>query len=307
MARNGSGVYSLPAGSIVTDGDTAEASQHNTPLQDLANDANAARPIVAGGTGATTAADARTNLGLGTAAVANVQTTVVDSTAGRVLTVGAFGLGATAPFSLPNLDTVSTPAGIYRADASTTGTRPTFNAGTSVGSFGFVLIERYDANQVSQTYATIGGDAGVGRKWVRTYNNGSASWNPWREMYTAQGALGTVGISGGIPTGALIERGTTGNGRYARFADGTQICTHIFSGTTSTSAAGSIFRSSGDTTWTFPASFAAAPTVYGHCGDGSSWVVFSGNSTSSIVFRRYSHVSDATSRDVYVAAVNRWF
>lgn len=64
MARNGSGVYSLPAGSIVSDGDLGQASQHNTPLQDLETDMNTARPVVAGGTGATTADDALTNLGM---------------------------------------------------------------------------------------------------------------------------------------------------------------------------------------------------------------------------------------------------
>ena len=64
MSRNGSGVYSLPAGSIVSTGDTVEPTQHNTPLQDLETDANTARPVVAGGTGATTAGAARTNLGL---------------------------------------------------------------------------------------------------------------------------------------------------------------------------------------------------------------------------------------------------
>jgi len=65
MPRNVAGLYGLPAGSIVTDGvDDILASQHNTPLQDLAADANLARPIVAGGTGSTTASAARTALGL---------------------------------------------------------------------------------------------------------------------------------------------------------------------------------------------------------------------------------------------------
>lgn len=36
--------------------------------------------------------------------------------------------------------------------------------------------------------------------------------------------LGTVSQAGGVPTGALIERGSNANGDYARFADGTQIC-----------------------------------------------------------------------------------
>lgn len=67
MSRNSAGKYSLPAGSTVTDGTTATASQHNTPIQDLEQDANTPRPVVAGGTGADNAAAARTNLGVGSA------------------------------------------------------------------------------------------------------------------------------------------------------------------------------------------------------------------------------------------------
>ncbi|MGI3169807.1 DUF2793 domain-containing protein [Pseudooceanicola sp. C21-150M6] len=67
--------------------------------------------------------------------------------------------------------------------------------------------------------------------------------------------LGTVSESGGTPTGALIETGQGANGRYARWADGTQICwldTIDVSGTTSSVLTGS---------WSFPATFAAAPVV----------------------------------------------
>ena len=64
MGRDGSGVYSLPAGSTVTDGDTAVAADLNTPLADIETDMNTPRPIVAGGTGATSASAARTNLGV---------------------------------------------------------------------------------------------------------------------------------------------------------------------------------------------------------------------------------------------------
>ena len=64
MARNGAGVYSLPAGSTVANGDTSDASDLNTPLQDLEADMNTPRPVVAGGTGASSASAARQNLGL---------------------------------------------------------------------------------------------------------------------------------------------------------------------------------------------------------------------------------------------------
>lgn len=66
MPRNlSTGLYTLPAGSIVADGvDDILASQHNTPLLDLRADANLPRPIVAGGTGASTPAGARAALGV---------------------------------------------------------------------------------------------------------------------------------------------------------------------------------------------------------------------------------------------------
>lgn len=37
-------------------------------------------------------------------------------------------------------------------------------------------------------------------------------------------AVGTVGVSGGTPTGAIMERGSNANGVYIRYADGTQEC-----------------------------------------------------------------------------------
>ncbi|MDE5184823.1 hypothetical protein [Phaeobacter gallaeciensis] len=56
-------MFSLPSGYLATATETATADQHNEPLEDLESDANAARPITAGGTGATSAATALSNLG----------------------------------------------------------------------------------------------------------------------------------------------------------------------------------------------------------------------------------------------------
>ena len=64
MSRNGSGVYSIPPGSTAVDNNIIDPVVFNTLISDLESDANTARPIVAGGTGATTAAAARTNLGV---------------------------------------------------------------------------------------------------------------------------------------------------------------------------------------------------------------------------------------------------
>lgn len=53
-----------------------------------------ALPVSKGGTGATTAAAARTNLGLGTAATATLTTSRTESNVGRVIKVGDYGLGS---------------------------------------------------------------------------------------------------------------------------------------------------------------------------------------------------------------------
>ena len=69
------------------------------------------RPISTGGTGATTAAAARTNLGLGTAALKNT-----GSQFGDVLEVGAYGLGGVGALNLStNFEVLkTTPTGFYQ-------------------------------------------------------------------------------------------------------------------------------------------------------------------------------------------------
>jgi len=62
MPRDGSGIYTTPAGTTAVPDTTIESSKYNGNIADVAADLNAARPIVAGGTGGNSAATARTNL-----------------------------------------------------------------------------------------------------------------------------------------------------------------------------------------------------------------------------------------------------
>ncbi|MGV2071676.1 hypothetical protein ACQZ4Z_13060 [Agrobacterium vitis] len=62
MPRIG-GVYGPPSGTKGVSGSTIQSVPYNTFVDDLTADANAARPVTAGGTGATTASGARSNLG----------------------------------------------------------------------------------------------------------------------------------------------------------------------------------------------------------------------------------------------------
>lgn len=56
---------------------------------------------------------------------------------------------------------------------------------------------------------------------------GTASDPIWTRLYRRGNVLGTVGLTLlGTPTGALIDYGSTANGRYAKFTDGTLIQSH---------------------------------------------------------------------------------
>lgn len=62
MSRDGSGVYSKPAGTTAVSGTTIASAQFNSAIDDLVQDANVARPIVAGGTGAPNLSGVKANL-----------------------------------------------------------------------------------------------------------------------------------------------------------------------------------------------------------------------------------------------------
>ncbi|RAS13559.1 SGNH/GDSL hydrolase family protein [Ensifer adhaerens] len=64
MPRTG-GVYTPPAGTYGVPNTTIQSVPYNTLVDDLALDANNARPVTAGGSGSTTAAGARLNFGIG--------------------------------------------------------------------------------------------------------------------------------------------------------------------------------------------------------------------------------------------------
>lgn len=121
--------------------------------------------------------------------------------------------------------------------------------------------------------------------------------------------LGPVSQSGGTPTGAVIERGTTATGDYVRLADGTQICT--FSGGLTADASladGSIFRSSDDAVWTFPAAFADPDiTLSAHADTDGRWVNARCISSTAAVIRHFSAGSSPDAIPTCACAIGKWF
>jgi hypothetical protein len=77
------------------------------------------------------------------------------------------------------------------------------------------------------------------------------------DMYHRDNILGIVSQTLGVPTGAIIEEGENANGRWIRFADGTQINTVVQNITTN----GTLPQSN---VWTFPKSFQSATPRISH-------------------------------------------
>src|SRR5690606_23941394 len=67
--------------------------------------------------------------------------------------------------------------------------------------------------------------------------------------------VGTVSQTGGIPTGAIVERGGNSNGFYVRFAGGLHVC---WTGVITFTGSGAGIRTGA---WGFPAAFATVPVV----------------------------------------------
>ncbi|MCO7634152.1 pyocin knob domain-containing protein [Pseudomonas guariconensis] len=186
------------------------------------------------------------------------------------------GLATESASVVSDLNT-ATYGGIYRFN-NTAVNSPIVASGT-------LIVGGYSSGYTTQMVITLQGtDASLyNRVFTRTRN--SSTWGPWKESTTedlfgatglalraaaspqvARAALGlksaaladivgTVSQSGGVPTGAIIERGSNTNGEYVRYADGTQICV------TYGRAVGFANSSNLNYNWTYPVGFAVIPVV----------------------------------------------
>jgi len=230
-----------------------------------------------------------------------VQSSPVDTTAGRVLLVGAFGVGdATNCPTASDLNDAAMAAGLYRITTSTAN-RP-FDLGT-------VIILRNGTARITQMAHRLVSGASSDVLSIRHHHDGT--WSSWKTVFHSGNAVGTVSQASGVPTGALIERGSNANGEYVRFADGTQICWCLAGSTqTADQATGNGFRASADVSFTYPVAFSAAPHVMpaGRYSSGAaSWTVPAvGGSPTGTVARIYAFVTGAVGTPGIVA-INRWF
>ncbi|END0094487.1 hypothetical protein ACM7EP_00845 [Pseudomonas aeruginosa] len=101
---------------------------------------------------------------------------------------------------------------------------------------------------LSANAAAARGDLGLGSAAVREALGSSGA------LYSRDSILGTVSQSSGVPTGAVIQRGSNANGEFVRIADGTQVC---YAAISLQYSANNLLSAM----WSYPAGFSGAPVV----------------------------------------------
>lgn len=151
-----------------------------------------------------------------------VTSSATDGTAGRLLKVGDFGLGAASLTFLTNLNTMTTRTGVYVvSDSSTTGTFPPSSPTLAIVQ---VLANQGGNPSSSQWIKQVLYELGTDRMWQR-YSTNNGAWSDWVEGMqilsiapsTNRGPVYVVGVGlmewdSGV--GAYVARagGATGGG-----------------------------------------------------------------------------------------------
>lgn len=216
-----------------------------------------------------------------------LQSSSVDATVGRIMRVAAFGLGGAGAVVTDYSAPPNYSQFIAGGGSSVTADPPPANAPFRPG----IAAYRASSNRVGIAHFTLNALA------IRNYTAGVAD-HAWNLLFGQQNILGSVTQAAGVPTGALIERGSSAAGEYVRFADGTQICTQTLTASASAGVA-----------WTFPGAFIAAPVVVGTAqATVLSCVMLdaAAGATSCTISARDK--ADARRADtVTLTAIGRWF
>jgi hypothetical protein len=177
-----------------------------------------------GGTGATTKEDARTNLGLGTAATSNTLTNVIDQSAGALVRNRDYGIGGNAGAG------EGVPIGSFGNNANYMALNGWYggagvNATNHFDGFSPLLTMcRFAGGYIGQIQITNSGKMGVrGGTGATTSNQGT--WTPWYEVYstgnTTKASDGTLKAASPV---ARIVQSKEANQRTDLYEDGFSWC-----------------------------------------------------------------------------------
>lgn len=228
-----------------------------------------------------------------------------DSTINKLMMTGAFGLGGWGEV-VSDFSTLPYYSQFVAGGGGSTVEPPPDGGAYKPG----IAAYRSSSNRTSILMFTVSGLA------MRNYTAGVPD-EDWVRLYSEKNILGTVSQSGGVPTGAVIERGSNANGDYVRLADGTQICW-------ATIAMDYVSTSLLTTDWTYAAAFSGYPNVSVTPMDyrdsaapaGSTWngsepvtpfVRTSGVTTAKFYARQASNWATGDKMAVHVQAIGRWY
>jgi hypothetical protein len=234
-----------------------------------------------------------------------------DNTAGRLLKVGDFGVGRPINYGGSVID----PSSLL-----TQGTYVGFNwtGVPRTGVWAHITVFTNGNDQLKQEFRPPAYDSVTkGGVYSRFSGNWGATWTDWVMEYNQRNILGTVSQSGGVPTGAIIERGSNDDGSYIKYADGTMICTRRLQQTIQLHAGGNYVINT-------PAAFSAPPTITvtgGSAGDNfnsannrihgfGQGLSIHNNTISVTVYNMVDGVRRANANEMVVAqiiAVGRWY
>ena len=229
-----------------------------------------------------------------------------DSTSGRLLKVGDFGLGRTESLldGTADLDTdfrTTTAFGLQ----SVTNVNGGYPSGFGGNAAALAVLRADSGNRGVQVLHGLGAlaagsDAGLAMRAFRNDGTDGA----WQVFYNTHNVVGTVTQTAGVPSGAVIESGNNSNGSYVRFADGTQICTR----TVTHDLADLDIQG-----WAYPLAFVGTPVagfaVIGNAADAlEAWGQNGGTAWAEASEWRTRHRSTlASTIGVQLTATGRWF
>lgn len=195
-----------------------------TALNGKADKVSGAVPVNQGGTGATTAESARSNLGLGTAATSNTLTNVIDQSAGALVRNRDFGIGGNSGAG------EGIPIGSFGNNANYMALNGWYggagvNAANHFDGFSPLLTMcRFAGGYIGQIQITNNGKMGIrGGTGATTSNQGT--WTPWYEVYstgnTTKASDGT--LKAASPVARIVQSKET-NQRTDLYEDGFSWC-----------------------------------------------------------------------------------
>lgn len=219
-----------------------------------------------------------------------------------MIKVGDFGLGAETPPICADFNDTTLRNGMYRTNAGV------LNWAGLPQEWGVLHVIR-TSNRITQMWFNDNTASLVGTVFRRMWDGSSSTWTSWYRVYDGRSVVGTVAQSSGVPTGAVIERGSNANGSYLRLADGSQICWHRLTGLNIATALGSGYESSVKPVWTFPAAFVAQPALSGASPSNNRTTVglYCNNGTSAEVNLHKFTITTTSDQTADVVAIGHWF